>query len=62
MSDVTDVPSDGTYLFWVLEEKTQTPTADQLNIFKNSGFTTWYTAKKAAAKIVYLIGSSAATG
>jgi parvulin-like peptidyl-prolyl isomerase len=62
MSDVTDVSGDGTYLFWVLDEQTKTPTTDQLNIFKNSGFTTWYTAKKAAAKIVYLIGSSAATG
>jgi parvulin-like peptidyl-prolyl isomerase len=62
ISDATDVSGDGTYLFWVLEEQTKTPTTDQLNIFKSSGFTTWYTAKKAAAKIVYLIGSSAATG
>jgi parvulin-like peptidyl-prolyl isomerase len=62
MSDVTDVSGDGTYLFWVLAEENRTPTTDQVNIFKNSGFTTWYTAKKAAANIVYLIGSSAATG
>jgi parvulin-like peptidyl-prolyl isomerase len=62
LSDVADVSGNGTYLFWVLEEKTMQPTTDQLNIFKNSGFTTWYTAKKTAAKIVYLIGSSAATG
>jgi parvulin-like peptidyl-prolyl isomerase len=62
MSDVTDVPNDGTYLFWILGEETRTPTTDQLNIFKNSGFTTWYTAKKTAADIKYLIGSSAATG
>jgi parvulin-like peptidyl-prolyl isomerase len=62
VSDVTDVTSDGTYLFWVLGEETRTPTQDQLNIFKSKGFTTWYTAKKGAADIKYLIGSSAATG
>lgn len=62
MSDVTDMSGDGTYLFWVLEEKTMAPSTAQLDIFKNSGFTTWYTAKKGAANIVYLIGSSAATG
>jgi PPIC-type PPIASE domain. len=61
-SDVTDVSSDGTYLFWVLGEESRPPTDAQLKIFKNSGFTTWYTAKKEAATIKYLIGSSAATG
>lgn len=62
MSDVTDIPNDGTYLFWILAEETRTPTQDQLNVFKNTGFTTWYTTKKGAADIKYLIGSSAATG
>lgn len=61
-SDVVDVSGDGTYLFWVLGEEMKTPTAAQLKIFKDSGFTTWYTAKKTAADIKYLIGSSAATG
>ena len=59
---MTDIPNDGTYLFWVLAEETRTPTPDQVTILKNTGFTTWYTAKKAAADIQYLIGSSAATG
>lgn len=62
MSDVTDVSSDGTYLFWVLGEETRTPTDAQLKIFKNNGFSQWYTTKKGAADIKYLIGSSAATG
>jgi parvulin-like peptidyl-prolyl isomerase len=62
ISDVVDIPNDGTYLFWVLGEETRTPTPEQLKIFKESGFTTWYTAKKTAADIKYLIGSSAATG
>jgi parvulin-like peptidyl-prolyl isomerase len=62
MSDVTDVSGDGTYLVWVLAEETRQPTQDQLNTFKNSGFDTWYTAKKGAATIQYLIGSSATTG
>jgi parvulin-like peptidyl-prolyl isomerase len=62
MSDMTDVASDGTYLFWVLEEKTMAPTTAQLSTFKDSGFTNWYTAKKGAANIVYLIGSQATTG
>ncbi|HYL40429.1 MAG TPA: peptidylprolyl isomerase [Candidatus Binatus sp.] len=62
MSDVKDIPNDGTYLFWVLAEETRTPTQAQLDIFKNSGFTTWYTTKKGAADIKYLIGSAATTG
>ena len=61
-SDVVDLSGDGTYLFWVLGEETKAPDAAQLKIFRDSGFTTWYTAKKAAADIKYLIGSSAATG
>jgi parvulin-like peptidyl-prolyl isomerase len=62
VSDVVDVSGDGTYLFWVLGEESRQPTADQLKIFKDSGFSQWYTAKKGAADIKYLIGSSAATG
>lgn len=62
MTDVTSISGDGTYLVWVLAEETRTPTADQLNTFKTSGFDTWYTAQKGQAKIQYLIGSSATTG
>ena len=62
MSDVTEVTSDGTYLFWILAEEQRSPTKEQLKIFTDSGFSTWYTKQKEAAKIEYNIGSSAGTG
>ena len=46
------------YLFWVLGEETRDATKDQLKIFKDSGFSDWYTKQKDAAKIDYNIGSS----
>jgi hypothetical protein len=58
MTDVTEIRSDGSYLFWILAEETRTPTKEQLKIFKDSGFSTWYTKQKAAADIVYNIGTS----
>lgn len=61
MSDVIEVPNDGTYLFWILGEETRDPTKDQLKIFKDSGFSNWYTKKKEAAQIDYFIGSSSGT-
>ena len=61
MSDVTEVAKDGTYLFWILAEEQRSPTTEQLKIFKDSGFSTWYTKQKEAAKIDYNIGSSAGT-
>jgi parvulin-like peptidyl-prolyl isomerase len=57
MTDVTEVDSDGTYLFWILGEETRSPTKDQLKIFNDSGFSTWYTKQKEAAKIDYNIGT-----
>jgi hypothetical protein len=56
------VSSDGTYLLRVLAEDTKTPTADQVKIIKDSGFTYWYTHKKDAATIDYNIGTSPTTG
>jgi parvulin-like peptidyl-prolyl isomerase len=61
-SDVVTVSSDGTYLLRVLAEDTKTPTADQVKIIKDSGFTYWYTHKKDAATIDYNIGTSPTTG
>lgn len=58
MTDVTEVSSDGTYLFWILGEETRSPTKDQLKIFNDSGFSNWYTKQKEAAKIDYNIGTS----
>jgi len=51
LTDVVDVPNDGLYLFKVLEEKTAAPDADQLATIKQSGFSNWYSAEKAAASI-----------
>lgn len=58
MTDVTEVTSDGTYLFWILGEETRDPTKEQLKIFKDSGFSSWYTKQKEAATIEYKIGTS----
>jgi parvulin-like peptidyl-prolyl isomerase len=61
-SDVVTVSSDGTYLFRVLAEETKTPTADQVKIVKDSGFTYWYTQQKNAATIDYNVGSPSVAG
>jgi parvulin-like peptidyl-prolyl isomerase len=57
-SDVISVQSDGTYLLRVLAEETKTPTADQLKIIKDNGFSYWYTKQKGEAKIDYKVGTS----
>ena len=57
-TDVVTVQSDGSYLFRVLAEETKTPTADQVKIIKDSGFSYWYTKQKEAAKIDYPAGST----
>jgi parvulin-like peptidyl-prolyl isomerase len=57
-TDVVTVQSDGSYLFRVLAEETKTPTADQVKIIKDSGFSYWYTKQKEAAKIDYPTGST----
>jgi len=56
-SDVVTVASDGTYLLRILAEETKTPTADQVKIIKDSGFSSWYTKQKEAATIDYNLGS-----
>jgi parvulin-like peptidyl-prolyl isomerase len=62
MSDVVTIANDGYYLVRILAEETRTPTDDQLKIFKDNGFSYWYTREKAAAKIDYAIGTQAGTG
>jgi parvulin-like peptidyl-prolyl isomerase len=65
VSDVITVDDgtseDGQYLLMVLEEATRDPTPEQLKIFKDSGFSSWYTAKKEAADIVYNLVSTSGT-
>jgi parvulin-like peptidyl-prolyl isomerase len=51
LSEIVDLPSDGIYLFKVLEEKTAAPDADQLTTIKASAFSNWYKAKKDAVTI-----------
>ena len=61
VSDVVSIPNEGSYLWKVLAEEMRSPTTEQIAIFKNSGFTNWYSAEKAKAKIERITGASAAT-
>jgi parvulin-like peptidyl-prolyl isomerase len=61
-SDVVTVSSDGSYLVRVLAEETRSPTEEQIKIFKDNGFSYWYTKQKEAAKIDYNTGSSTVAG
>lgn len=51
VSDVDVAAGDGVYLFKVLAEETRTPTKAQIAIFQSTGFSDWYSARKADAKI-----------
>ena len=59
---VIDLPNDGDYLFKVLAEETRPATAAQIAIFNQTGFTNWYSVKKAAAKIDRNVSATSATG
>jgi parvulin-like peptidyl-prolyl isomerase len=61
-SDVVTISGDGSYLVRVVAEETRTPTDAQVRIFKDSGFSYWYTKQKEAAKIDYPGGSSTTAG
>jgi len=66
ISDVVSVSDgtgeDGQYLLMVLAEETRDPTADQLKIFKDSGFDTWYTRQKDDAEITrYIVSPTGAS-
>jgi parvulin-like peptidyl-prolyl isomerase len=56
-SDVVAVSGEGSYLVRVLAEETRSPTEEQIKIFKDNGFSYWYTKQKEAAKIDYNTGS-----
>jgi len=61
LSDVTLITSDGVYLWKVIGEEVRPPTKDQIATFKQSGFTNWYAAKKALAKITRSVSTTSAT-
>jgi parvulin-like peptidyl-prolyl isomerase len=61
-TQVVDVPNDGDYLWKVVAEQTMPASAEQIQTFKSSGFSNWYSEKKAAAQIFRATDSSAATG
>lgn len=61
-TDVIDIANDGDYLFQVIGEATMPATAEQIKVFKDTGFTNWYSVKKAEAKIVRSTDTTAVTG
>jgi parvulin-like peptidyl-prolyl isomerase len=61
ISTVVDIPDDGDYLFKVLAEETRPASPEQIAAFKESGFTNWYSLKKAEAKIDRSGSSSSVT-
>jgi parvulin-like peptidyl-prolyl isomerase len=62
LSAVIPIDGGGVYLFKVLGEETRTPTDEQLKIFKDSGFSFWYTREKDKADVKILLPTTAATG
>ncbi len=61
-SAVVDVASDGDYLFKVLAEETRPATPEQIQVYKDSGFTNWYAEQKAKATITRATDTSAVSG
>lgn len=61
LSDVVVIPNQGVYLWKVLAEEQRDPTPEQIATFKSSGFTNWYSKKKADAKITRNTGTTSAT-
>ena len=59
LSEVVEILGDGVYLFKVLAEEERPASEEQIAIFESSGFSRWYTAKKAEVQIV--TNASAAT-
>jgi parvulin-like peptidyl-prolyl isomerase len=61
-TDVIDIPNDGDYLFEVTAEATLPATPEQIKVFKDTGFTNWYSVKKAEATITRATDSTGGTG
>jgi parvulin-like peptidyl-prolyl isomerase len=51
VSQVLQVDSDGTYIFWVAEEQTRAPDGAQADSIKANAFTSWYTPLRATYTI-----------
>lgn len=51
LSDVVTIAQDGSYLWKVIAEETRTPTEEQIEIFRTSGFDNWYSDQYAEANI-----------
>lgn len=63
VSSIVTISGDGLYLLKVLTEETKTPTDEQLKLFKDTGFSYWYTKEKGKADINYALGTTTgATG
>ncbi len=60
-TSVVDVSGDGVYLFKVVAEETRDPTKDQVATFESTGFTNWYTKKKAEFDITRSSSAASAT-
>jgi parvulin-like peptidyl-prolyl isomerase len=61
LTDVVTVAKEGVYLWKVVAEEQRAPTKEQIKAFESSGFSDWYTAKKAAAKIERLTAATSTT-
>lgn len=62
VTPVVEIPNEGVYLFKVIAEERRDATKEQIAIFKNSGFTNWYSVKKAEATITRSSSAASATG
>jgi parvulin-like peptidyl-prolyl isomerase len=51
LSQVVEIKNGGVFLYKVVEERTQTPDADQLTTIKTRAFQNWYGEKKDAVTI-----------
>ncbi len=51
LSEVVEIKGGGTFLYKVLEERTQEPDADQKAIIESRGFQNWYGEKKDAVTV-----------
>ncbi|MBI2776546.1 MAG: peptidylprolyl isomerase [Chloroflexi bacterium] len=60
-TDVVAIQGEGVYIWKVVAEEKRDATKEQIAIFKSSGFSNWYSAKKAEAKITRSTSAATAT-
>ncbi|MEO7665235.1 MAG: peptidylprolyl isomerase [Candidatus Limnocylindrales bacterium] len=58
---VVEVASEGVYIWKVVAEEKRDATKEQIAVFKSNGFSDWYSAKKAEAKITRSTSAATAT-